>query len=285
MTAPGLLARSEIQAATSVDDAVARLAELGTEGAPLAGGTWLMRSARPPRTFISLQRVAELREVSVNGWGALVTHAELAAAALPPALHAVRTAARTSAFPQVRNVATLGGNLSARGFAEADLVPALLALDATVEVATPAGRQRTDVEAYLRVAQSSGPALLVSATAPAPMGRFSGYGRLTVRGGGEYAIASVAIAADLDGARVASTVRVAVGSVEARARRCPEAEALLTGTVLDETSARAAGRAAAEVLTARDALLAPGWYRLEVLPVVFARAAADCLAATPEETS
>jgi carbon-monoxide dehydrogenase medium subunit len=280
MTAPTRLARPRVEVPGSVDEAVRRLAELGPDGAALAGGTWLMRSPAPPATFVALHRIAELRGVAAGTWGALTTHAELAAAPLPPALRALRTAARTSAFPQVRNVATLGGNLNARGFAEADLVPALLALDATVEVETTAGRHRIGVDGYLRSAHgdSADPAaLLVSAGASAPAGRRSGYARLTVRGGGEYALVSVAISADLDGAGVASAVRVAVGSVEARARRCPEAEAALAGTTLDEAAARAAGQAAAAVLTPRDDLLAPGWYRLEVLPAVFARAAADCL--------
>jgi carbon-monoxide dehydrogenase medium subunit len=281
VTAPALLARPRVEVATSVDEAVGRLAELGPDGAPLAGGTWLMRSATPPGMFVALHRIPELRGVTTGTWGAMTTHTELATAPLPPALRALRTAARTSAFPQVRNMATLGGNLAARGFAEADLVPALLALDATVEVATAAGRRRIGVEDYLRAAQgdtADPAALLVSASASAPAGRRSGYARLIVRGGGEYALVSVAISADLDGEGIASAVRVAVGSVEARARRCPEAEAALAGTTLDEAAARAAGQAAAAVLTPRDDLLAPGWYRLAVLPTAFARAAADCFA-------
>ncbi|MBW0088926.1 FAD binding domain-containing protein [Pseudonocardia sp. KRD-184] len=276
MTASTRLARPRVEVAGLVEEAVRRLAELGPDGAALAGGTWLMRSPTLPGTFVSLHRIAELRGVSAGTWGALTTHAELAATPLPPALRALGTAARTSAFPQVRNVATLGGNLNARGFAEADLVPALLALDATVEVASAAGRRRIGVEEHLRAAHDPA-ALLVSVTAAAPAGRRSGYGRLTVRGGGEYSLASVAISADVDAAGAVSAVRVAVGSVEARARRCPEAEAALAGTTLDESAARAAGRAAAAVLTSRDDLLAPAWYRLEVLPAVFARAAADCL--------
>ena len=286
MTAPTLLARPRVESPESVDEAVRRLAELGPDGAPLAGGTWLMRSAAPPATFVALHRIAELHGVDESPgaaaerqvtWGALTTHTELVTMPLPPALRALGTAAGASAFPQVRNVATLGGNLNARGFAEADLVPALLALDATVEVATAAGRYRTGVEDHLRSAHDPA-ALLISASAATPPGRRCGYARLTVRGGGEYALVSVAISADLDAAGVATAVRVAVGSVEDRARRCPEAEAELIGTTLGETAARAAGRAAAAVLKARNDLLAPGWYRLEVLPTVVVRAVADCFA-------
>lgn len=268
MTAPAASPRVEVPG--TVDEAVDRLAQLGPDGAALAGGTWLMRGTPPP-VLVALHRIPELR----GPFGALATHTELGRLALPPAHHALGRAARLSAFPQVRNVATLGGNLSAPGFAEADLVPALLALDATVEVATQQGRRRESVEAHLR--DRGG--LVVSVAAPAPVGRRSGYARLTVRGGGEYALVSVAVSAGLDVQGVATGVRVAVGSVEERARRVPDAEAVLEGTALDEATVRRAGAAAAAVLSARDDLLAPAWYRLEVLPTVLLRAVADLLEA------
>jgi aerobic carbon-monoxide dehydrogenase medium subunit len=265
------LVRPAVEAPGTVDEAVGRLAELGPDGAALAGGTWLMRSAHPPRTFVSLHRIPELR----GPLGALATHTELSRLPLSPAHRALGRAARSSAFPQVRNVATLGGNLCARGFAEADLVPALLALDATVEVATAQGRHRNSVAGFLR--HPGG--LVVGVSAPEQPGRRSGYARLTVRGGGEYALVSVAVSAELDADGIACGVRVAVGSVEDRARRVPEAEALLTGTTLGEAAVRGAGEAAAAALTARDDLLAPGWYRLRVLPTVLGRAVADLLEA------
>lgn len=265
-----LLARPRVEVPRTVDEAVDRLAELGPDGAALAGGTWLMRGSPPP-VLVALHRIPELR----GPFGALATHTELARLALPAAHRALGRAARLSAFPQIRNVATLGGNLSARGFAEADLLPALLALDATVEVATVQGRHRTSVDGHLRDRRG----LVVSVSAPAPVDRRSGYARLTVRGGGEYALVSVAVSAELDAQGVATGVRVAVGSVEERARRVPEAEAVLEGTTLDDPTVHRAGAAAAAVLSARDDLLAPGWYRLEVLPTVLLRAVADLLEA------
>src|SRR5918912_8892 len=95
----------------------------------------------------------------------------------------------------VRNVATLGGNLAAP-FPEADLVPPLLSGQAVVEVALPDGPQIVDVEAWLR-----GPrrpeALITAVRMPLAARRRAAFERLTVRGGAEYAIASVAVSADL----------------------------------------------------------------------------------------
>lgn len=268
--------RSRVEIATSVEHAVQLMAGLGPDGAFLAGGTALMRHPAPPATWVALHRLAALRQVTSgerHTWGAMLTHTGLAGLDLPPALRALGTAARSSAFPQVRNVATLGGNVSARGFAEADLLPALLVLDATVTVAGPGGQAVRPLPEYLPVPTE--PTLLLSVTAPATPDRVSGYGRLIVRAAGEYPICCVALSARRDITGRVAGVRVAVGAVEARARRVPQAEEVLEGSRLEAAAVRAAAAAAAAALTARDDTLAPGWYRLAVLPTVLARAAAD----------
>lgn len=268
--------RPAIEIAVSPEDAVDLLAGFGADGAYLAGGTGLMRHPAPPATWIALHRLAELRGASAGDrhrWGASSTHTELARLPLPPALRALGTAARISAFPQVRNVATLGGNLSARGFAEADLVPALLVLDAQASIVTPTGRSSQPLSDYL--AAPAGPALLIAVDAPAPVDRVSGYGRCIVRGAGEYPISCVAVSARLDADGIAHDVQVAIGAVEARARRVPEAEAALTGTRLEDAAVRAAADAAGAVLHPRDDALAPGWYRVRVLSTVIGRAVSD----------
>lgn len=255
---------------------------------PLAGATWVMRGPTLAPEHVALAGLGELRGIaggSGNGRGgtvvvgALTTHAELAGWDAPAALAALRTAAAESAFPQVRNVATVGGNIGAVGFAEADLVPALLALGARVRRAGADGTATVELAEHLAARPAGTVVLAVELDVPA--GWRSGFARLTVRGGGEYAIASVALAVERDAGGTVTAARAAVGSVEPVARRCPAAEAALVGTVLTADTARAAGEAAAAELTARDGLDAPGWYRAAVLPALFERAAAR---ATAEET-
>lgn len=273
---------------------VAEAVALMAAGAvPLAGATWVMRGPALAPAHVALTRLAELRGIaggSGNGRGgtgvsgtvvvgALTTHAELAAWDAPAALAALRTAAAESAFPQVRNIATVGGNIGAVGFAEADLVPALLALGARVRRAGPDGTSTVELAEHLAARPAGTLVLAVELDVPAEWR--SGSARLTVRGGGEYAIASVALAVERDAGGTVTAARAAVGSVEPVARRCAAAEAALLGSALTADSARAAGAAAAAELTARDGLDAPGWYRAAVLPVLFERAAAR---ATAEET-
>jgi len=242
----------------TLDEALGELARLGDDGAPLAGCTWIMRGGlrREPfkRAYVALRDVEELRRVEHGErteLGPMLTHAELARLDGPLALLA--EAARRSASPTIRSVATLGGNLCARGFAEAELATALVALEAELELD---GRSSLGVEEYL----ARRPAGLVTRVRVRGAER-AAYQRLTVLGGGEYPVACAAVAF-ADGG-----VRVAVGAVEESPRRWRAAEAAL-----------AAGEEppAADELDARDDALAPAWYRRAVLPKLVEKAAARC---------
>jgi carbon-monoxide dehydrogenase medium subunit len=274
---------TDVHRVGTVDEAVAALDRFGAEGDVLGGGTWILRAplrGMPhKRHYVALRDVAELAGTAPGDpvqLGALVTHAELGELERGTGpLGALAEAARRSAFPAVRNVATLAGNLAARPFPEADLVPPLLAGEATLEIARADGRERLDVAAYL-AGRDERPAgeLIVGVSVPAHPGRRSWFERLTVRHAAEYSLASVALSLDVDADGTVSEARVAVGSVEAVARRVPDAEAVLRGSPLAALPAADAGRAAAAALQARDGPGAPGWYRLAVLPELFARAAA-----------
>jgi carbon-monoxide dehydrogenase medium subunit len=273
----------DVTPATTLTEAVAVLAGLGDEGAALAGGTWVMRrpySGKPALPhYVALKLVPELSGYTVTAGnvnlGALLTHAELARIDVGAAYACIGDAAQKSAFPQVRNVATIGGNIAANGFAEADLVPALVAAQARVELAGPSGTVTVPIEEYLsqRAGRPHGE-LITRIHVPAPAGRCSAFERLTVRAAGEYPVVNVAVSVDTaDG--VVTGARIAVGSVEPVARLCPGAAGQLVGRPAgDATAATAAGEAAAAELNARDALDSPGWYRLAVLPALVRRAVA-----------
>lgn len=280
MSAHGLEAPQLVRPA-SVEEAVAELARLGDDGAALAGATWVMRAPlrgeRLRGHYVALDAIDELRRIEHGDpavLGALVTHAELGTLTTGTGpLGTLAEAARRSAFPAVRNVATIGGNICSHGFPEADLVPALLAAEAELELVSPAGTELVDLATYLDSRTARPPGELVRRIrVPAPIGRRSWYERLTVRAGGEYAVASVAVSVDVDSEGRTVAARVAVGSVAETPRRSPAAEAVLTGRRLDPAAGEEAGRAAAGELEAHDSLGAPGPYRLAVLPSLARRA-------------
>jgi carbon-monoxide dehydrogenase medium subunit len=275
---------TEVRRVASLNDAVAQLRTLGTHGAPLAGGTWIMRSwmrrEAHKAVYVALDGITELHGHSTGGGfvelGALVTHAQLARLAGVPATQGLRRAAALSAFPAVRNVATLGGNVAARGFAEADLIPPLLASEAELELAGPDGLRFVPVESYVHNPAAYPPGeVIVRVRVPTPARRRSAFARLTVRGGGEYALASVAVCADLDADGVVTRSGVAIGSVEERPRLCPAAAAELEGRPLGRDATEAAGVVLAQECDPRDGLDAPAWYRREILPALLRRTVED----------
>ena len=140
---------------TSLAEAVEQGAAFGADGRFLAGGTDLIiqmrRGALQPRHIVSLHRVPGLDAIDVNGavtLGALVTHRALERhAAFQGRLRALVEGAEVVGGHQVRNVATVGGNI-VNGSPAADVVPVLLALDATVTCVGPEG-ERTLALDYL----------------------------------------------------------------------------------------------------------------------------------------
>jgi len=266
---------------SSVDDAAAELARLGEEGEPIAGATWVMLGPlyrRPTKmNFVAVGDLVELKELVTNGAtatiGAAVTHSQLVDSIDRDGPLAVLAEAAAGTPRGIGNVATVGGNICVSPYAAADLVPALLVLDGQVEI--------RDGEAARSVALgdltdgSPGAGALVTGVRASAIseGSRSVYERITVRASGEEAVASVALAVALDGDTVGEA-RVAFGSVEARSKRCAEAERALIGKRLDAEAAAAAGEAASAVLEIMGDADAPADYKRRVLPGLMKRAAA-----------
>lgn len=272
---------------TSLSAALDALAERGAAGAPLAGGTWIMRAPirheRLKSAYVALSKLPELKRISIGERsieiGAGVTHSALAAALAPyPDLAALAQAAGRSANPGVRAVATLGGNLCTAAFPAADLLPALLCLDAEVEIAGHGGGERMGLESFLAVRQSLEPGrLLTKVIVPRSSAR-SAHARLPLRKAGDYPVSVVSLAARLDEAGRVAEARIAVGSVEPTARRWEGLERALAGQPLDPEAASRAASSLLDSFTGRDGTEAPGWYRVSVLPTLVRRGAASLLA-------
>lgn len=141
----------EYKRPTSVAEAVQDLASAAGPALPIAGGTDLMLDLRqgnhpPVHTLIDLTFVPEMSALELRGdelyVGAAVPVNQVA---LDPLVgthaQALTEAANLIAGPQVRNTATLGGNV-AHALPAADGTIALTALDAVAEIAGVAGRRR-----------------------------------------------------------------------------------------------------------------------------------------------
>jgi CO/xanthine dehydrogenase FAD-binding subunit len=221
----------------SVDDAVAVLARR-PDSTVLAGGTDLMVEIndghRRPGDVVVVNRVAELRSwrhdpaTGTVTIGAAVTYTELAHGPLADLVPSLAQASRTVGSPQIRNAGTLGGNLGTCSPA-GDGLPVLVALGATVELASVDGRRSLPVEEVMigvkETAIEPGE-LIVSVTVPVLDG-WQGYTKVGVRNAMVIAVASAALAID----RSRRTVGIALGSVGPTVLRCREAEELVASTI------------------------------------------------------
>lgn len=272
---------SEILMAHSLPEALAALADRGADAAPLAGGSWIMRAGlrgeKHRRLYVFVGQIAPLSVLEMRDGelhlGACVTHAQIADFLQPHReFRALMQAAVYSANPAVRNIATVGGNLCAADFAAADLVPALLCLEAEVELSTHGRRaERMGLSAFLEMRDRLEPGQLLTRVLVPRRERVSAHVRLPLRKAGDYPVAIVSISYAIESGTPVSP-RIAIGSIETLARRWSGLENRLPDSFSDPTDA--ATEALSE-LEARDGVEAPGWYRLRVLPTLVRRAIED----------
>jgi CO/xanthine dehydrogenase FAD-binding subunit len=246
---------------STLDDAVAALRD-HPDALVLAGGTDLMveineriRRLRGDETVVAVGRLGELRTWSHDPatatvrLGAGVTYAELARPPLAGLLPALAEAARTVGSPQIRNAATIGGNLATCSPA-GDGLPVLTALDATVELRGPDGTRTMPVRDFMTGVKRTalGPGELITAVTVPLLDGWQGYAKVGVRNAMVIAICSACLAVDAP----TRSVRLALGSVAPTVLRAEDAEAFAadavdwtTGTVAADAVARFGELAAA----------------------------------------
>ena len=211
----------------SLETALAALAA-HPDATVLAGGTDLMVEVndgrRSPVEVVAVGRLPELAGVRVVDdtlvIGAAATFAQLERDPVARLAPALAYAARTVGSPQIRNAATIGGNVGTASPA-GDSLPVLLALDASVEVAGPGGRRLVPIAGFFTGAKRSllrAGELVVAVHVPVRRGRQE-YLKVGVRNAMVIAVASLALAVDLD----ARTIGVGLGSVGPTPLPAPDA--------------------------------------------------------------
>ncbi|MBI4012862.1 MAG: FAD binding domain-containing protein [Candidatus Rokubacteria bacterium] len=262
-----------------------------------AGGTDLMVRARErvaAGPVLDVAGVAELRRVGLEGEelvvGACVTYADcLTSALIARACPLLVRVAERFASPQIRNVATLGGNV-ANASPAGDGVAALWALDARVEALTPGGPvTRPIAEVVLgpgRLGLPAGGVLTAFRVPAAVPGEGAAFYKLVNRAWPEHpmaiSVASVAARLGLDGEGRVALARVALGAVAPTPVRALAAEAALLGRPPAPEVVAEASRLAAEAARPIADVRASAAYRRDVLPALVRTAIDAALAAARE---
>ena len=251
--------RFDLALPTSLEDCLKILAERGPQARVLAGGTDLLPQMKngvlKPALVVDLSGIARVRQVQ-NGSGlrigAAVTARELevSPALRGPYVSIAESAALVGSL-QVRNLATVGGNLC-NAAPSADMAPPLVALDAQAVIAGPGGERRVPMADFFTGVRKTVLApneLLVELVVPPP-GPHSGgqYLRHTPRRELDIAVVGVASQLTLAGGRC-TKARISLASVAPTPVRALAAERALEGQAVTPQLIEQAAALAIEAAT------------------------------------
>jgi CO/xanthine dehydrogenase FAD-binding subunit len=264
----------------TIDAAIAFAREQGEAARFLAGGTDLIiqinRGHVAPRHLISLAglglgTIGETASKYVIG--AMATHdAVVTYPGFQTNLVALTEASAVIGGRQVRNIATVGGNI-VNASPAADLVPVLLTLDATVELRGSAGIRSMPLDRFLvergRTERRPDEILMSVRFDKPPAASATAFLKAGRRKAMEISVICVAAHLVRNG-----KARIAIGAAASRTLRVPEAEALVEKQ--GAAAFREAGRIAAEKTTPIDDVRSSARYRKLLVATMVERALAAC---------
>ncbi len=247
----------------------------------LAGGTDLMPQSQAgklkiKRMLMNIRHVPELKGIAIDGGairiGALATITEIMQSELIKMhLPILVEACDHFASDQIRNAASLGGNVCNASPAGDMLVP-LLVLDAEVELASkPNGSltlRRMPLAEFLlgpgKTRRTAAELLAGLRIALPPAHHYARFFKFGTRPALDISTISIGIAGVLrDGAL--SNARVAFGAVAPVPMRAPRTEQILEGKRLTPAAIEAVAAAARDEVTPIDDIRATAWFRKELI--------------------
>jgi len=269
----------------SLDEVFRLLQECGHKATLIAGGTDVMvkirNTQKAPEVLISLRGLTDFAYIRKNGdyhIGALTTHRMLEQSDLVQReLSALHEGASRIGSVQVRNVATLAGNIC-NAAPSADTAGPLLALDAQVLLKGPDGERRVPITelftgTYRTVRNET--EVVTEIRIPSHMEQFgSAYWKQSRRKAMNLPIVGIAVSLRLDHNIIAES-RIALTVAAPTPIRAYKAEEFLAGKSMDNAVLAEAGRIAAstDCCTLRDSLRGEAWYRAEIIEAYVPRMA------------
>jgi len=257
-----------------------------TDATILAGGTDLLVEInfgrQRPTHVVAIDRVDELKDFSRNGhirMGALVTYTRMLED--DSGSVALQEAARPIGSPQIRNIATIGGNLGTCSPA-GDTLPVLAALGANIVLRSKKGERRVPFAYFMTGPKKSvrRPDELIVAAEWDDAGPAQTFMKVGTRNAMVIAVAGLALVVD----RARQRVGVGLGSCGPTIIRATDAERFAAGLFEEggwerpsrpsDAAAKEFGRLAADAAKPIDDVRGTAAYRRHVLAVMGARALA-----------
>jgi carbon-monoxide dehydrogenase medium subunit len=291
--------------AQSLDHALELLAQHQAEAHIIAGGTDIVieldRKVRPACALIDISRLPGLNEIRLDdeGWiylGPLVTHNDVLASALCiERAFPLAIACRHVGAPQIRNRATIAGNLITASPAN-DTIPPLMVLDAVLTLRSAARGERrvplAEFYAGVRKTVIQPDEMLVDiafrALRPHERGTMI---KLALRRAQAISVVNCAVVLEsrdwgleIDNESPIASARIALGAVAPTVIRVREAEQFLIGKPLDAHVIEQSAELAQEAARPIDDIRAGAAYRSDMVGVIVQRALAQIAQGTERET-
>jgi len=241
----------------TIPEAIAMLQQHGDGAKILSGGQSLipmmkLRLARPA-ILIDINRISGLSHIKEEGGflkiGGLTREAELEASPLVRSKYPILAdTTHVIADPQVRNLATVGGNL-AHGDPANDHPATMLALGAQVVAKGPKGERVIPIEAFflsLFTTALKPDEILTEIRIPIPPARSGGAYLKLERKVGDFATAAVAVQLTVDEQGACRNIGMALTNVGATPVKAKKAEGFLQGKKLDDAAIAQAAQLASD---------------------------------------
>jgi aerobic carbon-monoxide dehydrogenase medium subunit len=299
----------------SIEEAIRLLQTHGNKAMLIAGGTDVMVGIRQkkyaPQVLISLKGVHGFDSVEKSDEGlrigAFATHRTIAESVIiRDEFSALHDAALHVGSAQIRNVATIGGNVS-NGLSSADTACPLLILDAQARIAGPQGERMLPFERFFiapgKTAIKEDEILVELVITSLPPNSGSCYKKVGRREAMEIAMLGIAMMLTVDvknGAPLKEALtnqapleklydaldeseiycreaRLALGVAAPTPMRARAAEAIVKDARLTTSVLAEAGKTASERAKPRDTMRGASWFRTEMIRVLPKRLAITCM--------
>jgi carbon-monoxide dehydrogenase medium subunit len=270
---------------TTIPEAITLLQQHGDDAKILSGGQSLipmmkLRIARPA-ILIDINRISRLSYIKEEGGflkiGGLTRESELEASPLIRAKYSILfDTSVVIADPQVRNLATVGGNL-AHGDPANDHPATMVALGAQIVATGPGGERVIPIDEFFLTLFSTAlnpGEILTEIRVPVPPARSGGAYFKLERKVGDFATAAVAAQVTLDANGAVQKVGIALTNVGPTPIKAKKAEDFLRGKKLDEANIRQAGQLAADEAQPSSDLRGPAEYKKGLVKELARRALA-----------
>ena len=269
----------------SMDEALSQREQYGRDALPIAGGQSLLVMLRnkliDPKVLLDLEPLGELRGLQRQAQGvsigAMTTFFDLLSSSdVQTALPIVAQAAGKVGSTAIRNLGTIGGNLC-HNEPGADLPPALLALNASVELRSRKGTRKVPLTEFFRgffETAVTPEEILSRVEIPSlAQGARSVYIKHSISAE-DLAIAGVAVVVVPDDQKAGSVreLRIGLGGVAPVPFRAVKAEAVLNGKAINDDAIRAAAEIAAAEAEPMSDPHASADYRRKMVKVLVRRA-------------